>query len=1689
MSKNTPYFNRSIYIIIAGLFFAIGLIYFETNRVDIADKVAEQIESKFELGKLEKSNHKLSIEEALARKNVKSTKGAIEKGELENIINERINESFKGNPFEPKTPELKREQLNRLDEMYASTKPAKVLLNSSGQPKAIYTTHTQAVASHDAFIEESKELLNLDTPGSSLNLTKERCIGEQCVTRYQRMAFGVPVLFSDMVLTTIDSKVTSMTGALNQPNISKEMVENSDVLSEADLLEVAQNKLLGKWQIISKTYGIYETTGGASPAYQVELRSGFRQYEMVIHAGTKTILNENDLLKHGTKASGLDLRGQRREFSASSFSGRYVLADDRFPQGAYTHVFEAEEASVFPSYVDNELVLNYEEWDLSLNTLVSSTSLDSGWNSSAISVISHFETLFNYFSDTHDYRFGDNGTNVKSVTLIVDIDYENAFNAGTIMGFGRTDNLNYADSFEVVGHELGHGIVGDLVGLRGNGWPDTLNESISDLFGVLASPQEGWGVGDDSPNTVVRSMSNPSSFGGVMDYRLYNPNQSIYTNAGISNYFFYLIAEGLTNDNLGDSIGRKSLGQILFVTLSSLSSRSEFNDLYNGLLAEAQRVHGENSTEVQAIERAAEVINYKQIADNTETTVITQNAVFDSNGRNITAFISRNYLTNSYDLYFQTFDSDNPVYYEQNVLLIASNVYNTTPAIATTVKNDVEINLTFFKMADESIRYLAIDSNLNFSTDEFFPSSFGEKINQLQFSSDFKYLAFSYSEVANQSVNSIGLYNFDNQEALSLTPKSKSFTENVEGLPFEYIDALAFDSTNRLLAFDYLICSSEDSDIIDSCAWQLGIYNIVDDSYEYPFAKLDREVSVGNPSFGKINTNYIAFDLFIDSENRSEVWIINTLEGTANSIASSVTESVTINNYTSKPTFTQDDSGLVFSVRQSDAAGDAYLFHRPVLDYQEIENDYGNYINTINSAVFPNTTSINFVDARPSLTLSTSSVEFGAITSEAQKSICMSNSTTYPIKLYSVNNELESLNLSAVPNYISGGEQYCVPILIDVMEMQIGEFSQDVRFIHDGLNSPSIITITGEKVLDNDNDGIPDATDPDDDNDGTLDDEDAFPLDSTEISDNDKDGIGNNADTDDDNDGISDELEIANGLNPLDASDADTDLDGDGVSNANEIVLGSNVNLDDQTPVFTSSVFDIQVIATGSETVVELSLPTATDVGSEVTVTSDAEDAFAVGTHIVTYTATDTAGNEAELKQTITVLPYVYLSTGQSLNDGQTITFDVTLSDTPLAYPVTADIVVSGSATSDDYALSTTRVEITEGLTQSIELSVTDDGFGEADETIELALGNVLNAGIKPQSENSIVFTITEENLPPVVTLSVVQNEVASRTVEQGASATVVVDIVDANGTDGLSVTYSGINNIEQVVNSFNSTFDPAQLNVGTYTLRVTIVDEGISQTHTVIEDVIILVKAVLPELTAADSDGDGIADNEEGLGDTDNDGVPDYLDNTPQINLQPLADSFAQADDGVLLALGAEALENGSNSLAVDATTLTKDTQYDYEEVFDFTLSGLTAGATYKLVLPLTQVIPADAVYRKLTDAGWVDFVEDANNAVYSVITTGNCPAANDSSWQSGLVEGGTCIKLSIEDGSVNDLDGLANGKVVDPSGIAVVKPAPTPTPTPAPTPSNPSTGGSSGGSSTIYFVALLMWAIYIRRIGIRVF
>jgi hypothetical protein len=87
------------------------------------------------------------------------------------------------------------------------------------------------------------------------------------------------------------------------------------------------------------------------------------------------------------------------------------------------------------------------------------------------------------------------------------------------------------------------------------------------------------------------------------------------------------------------------------------------------------------------------------------------------------------------------------------------------------------------------------------------------------------------------------------------------------------------------------------------------------------------------------------------------------------------------------------------------------------------------------------------------------------------------------------------------------------------------------------------------ETTDTDHDGMGNNIDADDDNDGVLDADDAFPLDATEQRDTDADGLGNNADTDDDGDGVADAQDDF----PLDSTrQSKTDQDNDGWPNGQD---------------------------------------------------------------------------------------------------------------------------------------------------------------------------------------------------------------------------------------------------------------------------------------------------------------------------------------------------------------------------------------------------------------------------------------------------------------------------------------------------------------------------------------------------------
>ena len=175
------------------------------------------------------------------------------------------------------------------------------------------------------------------------------------------------------------------------------------------------------------------------------------------------------------------------------------------------------------------------------------------------------------------------------------------------------------------------------------------------------------------------------------------------------------------------------------------------------------------------------------------------------------------------------------------------------------------------------------------------------------------------------------------------------------------------------------------------------------------------------------------------------------------------------------------------------------------------------------------------------------------------------NTATDVVQSFTVNKASQSITFAAIPDrefsdggfdlvasvdsglavtFASSTPSICTVSSNSISLVYLGECTITASQAGDGnyLAATDVVRSFNVAGDDTDGDGIPNDADNDDDNDGVLDNEDAFPLDSTESVDTDGDGIGNNADTDDDGDGYADDEDAF----PLDETEW-KDSDGDGI--------------------------------------------------------------------------------------------------------------------------------------------------------------------------------------------------------------------------------------------------------------------------------------------------------------------------------------------------------------------------------------------------------------------------------------------------------------------------------------------------------------------------------------------------------------
>lgn len=211
----------------------------------------------------------------------------------------------------------------------------------------------------------------------------------------------------------------------------------------------------------------------------------------------------------------------------------------------------------------------------------------------------------------------DAGTPV-TVTVHYREGYANAFWDGRQLVFGDGDGKifgRFTKTMDVLAHEFTHGVTQHTAGLAYQGQPGALNESVSDVFGVLAkqfalgqsSDQANWLVGEGIflpgvNGVALRSMQAPGTayddpvlgrdpqVGTMSDYvETTDDNGGVHINSGIPNRAFYLAATALGGNAWDEA------GSIWYHALTSeaVTSSTDFMGFAQATIDSAVALHGE----------------------------------------------------------------------------------------------------------------------------------------------------------------------------------------------------------------------------------------------------------------------------------------------------------------------------------------------------------------------------------------------------------------------------------------------------------------------------------------------------------------------------------------------------------------------------------------------------------------------------------------------------------------------------------------------------------------------------------------------------------------------------------------------------------------------------------------------------------------------------------------------------------------------------------------------------------------------------------------------------------------------------------------------------------------------------------------------------------------------------------------
>ncbi len=719
-----------------------------------------------------------------------------------------------------------------------------------------------------SFIEENKKLFLLENPKKELivkEVLKDK-LGKTHV-KFNQQYKNIPLWGSEIVVhSDLAGNIYSINSQYSRTPIT---LSFNKQLSKEKAIAITKNnlvKLTTLTKLNKKIKSMLNYTGPKAKKYiwtdednnshlvwHVEIRPNLRDdWYYFIDAKTGKILQSYNATNFDgpLTASATDLNGITRNINVYSSNGTDYMID------ASRDMWQTGQTNILDDPKGAVLTIDAHNKDLTNDTkLFHVTTTTANWND-PVSVSAHYNAgvVYEYYKNIHRRNAIDNkGSTILSVIHVTDNGeaMDNAYWNGAFMIYGDGNQAfkPLAGALDVSGHEMTHGVIQHTVALEYKYQSGALNESLADVFGAMVD-KEDWLLGEDVTKTsyiatgALRNMLDPHNGGTslndvgwqpanmneFLDLTINQDNGGVHINSGIPNRACALI---------GEAIGKDKTEKIYYRVLDAryLNSQSQFIDMRLALIRSATDLYGENSTEVNAIKQAFDTVG---ILDGSGTKPPDDIPAVE--GDEWIAAINAEENDNSLFLIRPVINNDNDL-----KQLTPTQVFTET-GNPITVSDDGELIL----FIDNHNHIRAIRSNGTqetvITTDSVWKSIAlspdGNKLAATTYWEDG--LIYIFDLVNSNNSKSVKLY----------TPTTQ---DGIKDSVVKYADALDWDLSSKFLVYDSFnkIPQASGSDIE---FWNVNILDTENEKIYSIFPPQGEGISLGNPSFGQTNDNYLVIE-------------------------------------------------------------------------------------------------------------------------------------------------------------------------------------------------------------------------------------------------------------------------------------------------------------------------------------------------------------------------------------------------------------------------------------------------------------------------------------------------------------------------------------------------------------------------------------------------------------------------------------------------------------------------------------------------------------------------------------------------------------------------------------------------------------------------------------------------------------